>query len=161
MAGYAFVTNSLSTFPPGDGRGGMSRYAIGHDGRLTLLGQTDVTNDPVTPGTTFPTDEVAELRQPVSVRGLAVARHGAAAGEHQHESHRRLPRRAGRQPDPHPDDAGQRCPTECREWRRPRQTLPPGASAFGGVRAPLAPTRRLYSPSIDAIRTRWVSFVPE
>ena len=55
---YAFVTNSLSTFPPGDGRGGLSRYAIGRDGRLTLLGQTDVTNDPVTPGTTFPTDEV-------------------------------------------------------------------------------------------------------
>jgi 6-phosphogluconolactonase len=55
---YAFVTNSLSTFPPGDGRGGLSRYAIGRDGRLTLLGQTDVTNDPVTPGVTFPTDEV-------------------------------------------------------------------------------------------------------
>ena len=55
---YAFVTNSLSTFPPGDGRGGLSRYAIGRDGSLTLLGKTDVTNDPVTPGTTFPTDEV-------------------------------------------------------------------------------------------------------
>ena len=55
---YAFVTNSLSTFPPGDGRGGVSRYAIGRDGSLTLLGKVDVTNDPVTPGTTFPTDEV-------------------------------------------------------------------------------------------------------
>lgn len=54
---YAFVTNSLSTFPPGDGVGGVSRYAVSPNGTLTLLGQTDVTNDPVTPGTTFPTDE--------------------------------------------------------------------------------------------------------
>jgi 6-phosphogluconolactonase (cycloisomerase 2 family) len=55
---YAYVTNSLSTFPPGNGVGGVSRYAVSRNGTLTLLGQTDVTNDPVTPGTTFPTDEV-------------------------------------------------------------------------------------------------------
>jgi len=55
---YAFVTNSLSTFPPGDGRGGLARYSISRNGSLTLLGNTDVTNDPVTPGVTFPTDEV-------------------------------------------------------------------------------------------------------
>lgn len=51
---YAFVTNSLSTFPPGNGQGGVARYAIGHNGRLTLLGTTDVTNE--MPGVTFPTD---------------------------------------------------------------------------------------------------------
>jgi 6-phosphogluconolactonase len=55
---YAFVTNSLSTFPPGNGVGGVSRYAVSHNGTLTLLGQTDVSGDPVTPGTAFPTDEV-------------------------------------------------------------------------------------------------------
>jgi hypothetical protein len=55
---YAYVTNSLSTFPPGNGVGGVSRYAVSRNGTLTLLGQTDVTNDPATPGTTFPTDEV-------------------------------------------------------------------------------------------------------
>jgi 6-phosphogluconolactonase len=55
---FAYVTNSLSTFPPGNGVGGVSGYAVSRNGTLTLLGQTDVTNDPVTPGTTFPTDEV-------------------------------------------------------------------------------------------------------
>ena len=105
---YAFVTNSLSTFPPGDGRGGVSRYAIGRDGRLTLLGKTDVTNDPVTPGTTFPTDEVLSSDSRYLYVVSPTLGMAPAAGEPQHESHRRLPRRAGRQPDPHPDDAGKR-----------------------------------------------------
>ena len=52
---YAFVTNSLSTFPPGDGKGGIARYRVAHDGTLTLLGQTDVS--PSSPsGAAFPTD---------------------------------------------------------------------------------------------------------
>ncbi len=51
---YAFVTNSLSTFPPGTGQGGVARYAISRNGRLTLLGTTDVTNE--MHGVTFPTD---------------------------------------------------------------------------------------------------------
>ena len=38
---YAFVTNSLSTFPPGTGTGGVTRYALAPDGTLTRLGQTD------------------------------------------------------------------------------------------------------------------------
>jgi len=46
---YAFVTNSLSTFPPGTGSGAITRYAIAHDGTLTKLGQTDTSPD-------FPTD---------------------------------------------------------------------------------------------------------
>jgi 6-phosphogluconolactonase (cycloisomerase 2 family) len=46
---YAFVTNSLSTFPPGTGHGAITRYSIAHDGTLTKLGQTDTTPD-------FPTD---------------------------------------------------------------------------------------------------------
>ena len=46
---YAFVTNSLSTFPPGDGRGAITRYAIARNGTLTRLGQTDTSPD-------FPTD---------------------------------------------------------------------------------------------------------
>jgi 6-phosphogluconolactonase (cycloisomerase 2 family) len=52
---YAYVTNSLSTFPPGDGKGGISRYAVARDGSLTLLGQTDVTPSSP-PGSAFPTD---------------------------------------------------------------------------------------------------------
>lgn len=52
---YAFVTNSLSTFPPGDGKGGIARYAVGRDGSLTLLGQTDVSPS-APPGAAFPTD---------------------------------------------------------------------------------------------------------
>ncbi len=52
---YAFVTNSLSTFPPGDGKGGIARYAVATDGTLTLLGQTDVTPSSP-PGAAFPTD---------------------------------------------------------------------------------------------------------
>ena len=52
---FAFVTNSLSTFPPGDGKGGIARYAVGHDGSLTLLGQTDVSPS-TPPGAAFPTD---------------------------------------------------------------------------------------------------------
>lgn len=53
---YAFVTNSLSTFPPGDGKGGVARYAVGRDGTLTLLTKNaDVTGS--TPaGAAFPTD---------------------------------------------------------------------------------------------------------
>ena len=52
---YAFVTNSLSTFPPGTGTGGVARYAVARDGSLTLLGNTDVT--PSSPaGAAFPTD---------------------------------------------------------------------------------------------------------
>ena len=52
---YAFVTNSLSTFPPGTGTGGVSRYTVAPNGTLTLIGQTDVT--PSTPaGAAFPTD---------------------------------------------------------------------------------------------------------
>ena len=55
---YAFVTNSLSTFPPGDGEGRQSsRYAVGRDGSLKLLGQTDVSPSTSTPGAAFPTDE--------------------------------------------------------------------------------------------------------
>jgi 6-phosphogluconolactonase len=52
---YAFVTNSLSTFPPGDGKGGVARYAIAPNGTLTLIGQTDVTPSSP-PGSAFPTD---------------------------------------------------------------------------------------------------------
>jgi 6-phosphogluconolactonase len=52
---YAFVTNSLSTFPPGDGKGGIARYAVAPNGTLTLLGQTDVTPS-TPPGAAFPTD---------------------------------------------------------------------------------------------------------
>ncbi len=52
---YAFVTNSLSTFPPGTGTGGVARYAVAPNGTLALIGQTDVT--PSTPaGASFPTD---------------------------------------------------------------------------------------------------------
>jgi 6-phosphogluconolactonase (cycloisomerase 2 family) len=46
---YAFVTNSLSTFPPGTGQGAITSYAIASDGTLTKLGQTDTSPD-------FPTD---------------------------------------------------------------------------------------------------------
>lgn len=52
---YAYVTNSLSTFPPGDGKGGISRYAVARDGSLTLLGQTDVSPSPDA-RSAFPTD---------------------------------------------------------------------------------------------------------
>jgi 6-phosphogluconolactonase (cycloisomerase 2 family) len=52
---YAYVTNSLSTFPPGDGKGGIARYAVAPNGTLTLLGQTDVTPS-TPPGAAFPTD---------------------------------------------------------------------------------------------------------
>ena len=52
---YAFVTNSLSTFPPGTGTGGVARYAVAPNGTLTLIGQTD--DSPSTPpGASFPTD---------------------------------------------------------------------------------------------------------
>jgi 6-phosphogluconolactonase (cycloisomerase 2 family) len=40
---YAFVTNSLSTFPPGTGTGGIVRYALAADGTVTRLGLTDTT----------------------------------------------------------------------------------------------------------------------
>jgi len=50
---YAFVTNSLSTFPPGDGKGGVARYAVASDGTMTLLGQTNVTPSSP-PGAAFP-----------------------------------------------------------------------------------------------------------
>jgi 6-phosphogluconolactonase len=50
---FAFVTNTLSSGPPpniGTGTGGLSRYSVGADGKLTLLGQTDT-------GPGFPGDE--------------------------------------------------------------------------------------------------------
>ena len=42
---YAFVVNTLSASVPttGSGKGSISRYSIGSDGKLTLLGQTDTT----------------------------------------------------------------------------------------------------------------------
>ena len=46
---YAFVTNSLSTFPPGTGQGALTSYRIGHDGTLTKVGQFDT-------GAGFPVD---------------------------------------------------------------------------------------------------------
>jgi hypothetical protein len=135
----------------------MNAMLISYRSRLTKydeVGPTNSfgTNDPVTPGTTFPTDELLSSDSPEPVRGLAGARHGAAAGEPQHESHRRVSRRAGRQPDPHPDDA--RKPAGRRLGDS--SVLTRGSPA--GARAPAADP---YSPSIEAMRTRWVSFVPE
>ena len=42
---FAFVVNTLSASVPttGSGKGSISRYSIGSDGKLTLLGQTDTT----------------------------------------------------------------------------------------------------------------------